>query len=168
MSRGIKIFLSIIILLALLGGGFFLISRDNTQGNSQRQSDVKQKGKKVMPFDQEKTQHIFTDLETGGRQKVIINDQGYSDQLPLIRSHLQEEKTKFSSGNLDDPAAIHGTSMPGLAELKKAIDENKVTVSYQEIPEGAILEYKTTDAEATKALHLWFKSQRSDHNAHTQ
>jgi len=42
-------------------------------GHSARHAEIAAKGAEVMPFDLEKTTHIFEKLENGGRQQVIAN-----------------------------------------------------------------------------------------------
>lgn len=72
-------------------------------------------GAAVMPFDLEKTTHVFRMTESGGVQRVVAVDAGDKEQITMIRQHLEHEAGRFQRGDYSDPAAIHGESMPGLA-----------------------------------------------------
>jgi hypothetical protein len=128
-----------------------------------RQLEVAAKGAEVMPFDLERTTHIFSKQESGGVQQVIADD-GDAEQIALIRTHLAEEATRFSQGNFHDPAMIHGEQMPGLHELM--MGANQITVDYSELPSGAQILYTTADPTLVAAIHRWFDAQVADHGAH--
>jgi hypothetical protein len=129
-----------------------------------RQAEVATRGAEVMPFDLSKTQHVFAKDSSGGVQSVTAKDPADTLNIRLIREHLQQEAELFGRGEFGDPAAIHGDSMPGLAELRAAA--GKVAVEYTELPAGAQIRYTTTDAGLRSALHRWFDAQVSDHGEH--
>jgi len=60
-----------------------------------RQEHVHQRGPKVMPFDLNKTTHIFKMTVTGGIQRVIAKAPTDADQILLIQQHLQYEASGF-------------------------------------------------------------------------
>ena len=100
----------------------------------------------------------------GLTQTVVVDDPSDTDQLALVREHLQDEADRFARGDFDDPAHIHGDAMPGLADLQAgyfAID-----VTYSEIPDGARITYRTTDPSLVDALHTWGAAQTADHGNH--
>jgi len=86
-----------------------------------------------------------------------------SAQIRLIRDHLAEERDNFARGDFDDPAAIHGHDMEGVAELRARYAA--VDVHYAERPDGAELVYTTDDPELVDAIHAWFDRQLMDHGA---
>jgi hypothetical protein len=131
-----------------------------------RQAEVAARGAEVMPFDLSKTQHVFAKDSSGGVQSVTAKDPADTLNIRLIREHLQKEAELFGHGEFGDPAAIHGDSMPGLAELRAAA--GKVAVEYTELPAGAQIRYTTTDAGLRSALHRWFDAQVSDHGEHAE
>lgn len=128
-----------------------------------RRAQVEKAGAGVMPFDLDRTTHVFTNLPDGGRQVVTANDPADAVQIELIRQHLREEAEKFRRGDFTDPAAIHGNNMPGLAELKAAA--GRVDVRYDELPAGAQLTYRSSDPVLVAGIHSWFKAQSTDHGA---
>lgn len=132
--------------------------------NDGPQAQVMSRGSQVMPFDLSRTTHAFTDLPDGGREAIMVNDPIDTDQIALIRSHLQTEAQKFSTGDFADPAQIHGSNMPGLAQVQAGFAN--ITFSYEELSNGAAITYSSSDPTLVLALHTWFAAQRSDHSAH--
>jgi hypothetical protein len=94
----------------------------------------------------------------------VADDPADIAQIALIRRHLQEEAAKFQRGDFGDPAAIHGTMMPGLAELRQGYAQ--IAVAYSELPDGAQIRYIASDPTMVSALHAWFAAQLSDHGGH--
>lgn len=69
-------------LLALVG----CQSQTAAPANPTRLAEVAGRGAEVMPFDLERTTHIFKKLDNGGLQQVISDD-GDTAQIELIRAH---------------------------------------------------------------------------------
>lgn len=130
-----------------------------------RLDEVAQRGRHVMPFNLEQTTHVFTKTENGGVQQVIVKDKSNTGQIKLIREHLAKISQKFKQGDFSNPAKIHGDTMPGLDELQKA-KPGQIRFDYQELVDGAEINYSTGDAALIKALHQWFDAQLSDHARH--
>ena len=156
--------------LALLIGGCMLIGILITLGvlvatgmlaGANRQAMVHEQGSAVMPFDLNRTTHVFKTTETGGVETVIAKDAVDSEQIALIQQHLQHEAMRFREGDFGDPVTIHGATMPGLAEL--TADAANITFSYAAIPNGAQISYETNDPRLVDALHRWFAAQLADH-----
>lgn len=143
--------------LVVLAGG---------SGAGDRQAEVAARGATVMPFDLDRTTHVFTPLAGGGVQEVHADPPVDGEQVRLIREHLLEERDRFAAGDFDDPAAIHGDDMPGLAVLRARYAQ--VDVRYVELPDGARLVYETDEPAVIAALHDWFDAQVADHGAHAE
>ncbi|MQA97387.1 MAG: aspartate carbamoyltransferase [Streptosporangiales bacterium] len=157
-----SLILAVVALAALAVAGAVIASR----GGPSRQAEVAEKGARVMPFDLERTTHRFTKTATGGVQTVVADDPGDTGQIRLIRSHLKDEAARFARGDFSDPTTIHGTDMPGVAELSSG--HRGVTTRYADRPDGATLTYTTGDAGLRTALHAWFDAQVSDHGNHAE
>ncbi len=157
--------LMIVTVLAALGllalAAWALVAREVP---ANRQAEVAARGAEVMPFDLERTTHIFDDMPDGGLQQVVADDPTDTAQIALIRAHLQEEAVKFQRGDFGDPASIHGDAMPGLAGLRQGY--GLIEVAYAELPDGAQIRYTTSDPAMVTALHAWFAAQLSDHGGH--
>lgn len=117
-------------------------------------------GAGVMPFDLNRSLHVFTPMPTGGIQTVLSLD-GDAGQVDLIRAHLRMEAAAFARGDYADPAAIHGTAMPGLATL--GAGSGRVRVTFEPMPQGALIRFGTTDPVLVEALHRWFEAQVHEH-----
>jgi hypothetical protein len=129
-----------------------------------RLDEVQERGSHVMPFDLEKTLHIFDKTETGGLQQVIAKDAADSEQIGLARSHLSQLATHFAAGDFSGPRSIHGDDMPGVKALASAA--GKIRFVYRELPNGAEIEYATADKALIEAIHSYFDAQLSDHARH--
>ena len=67
-----------------------------------RLAEVAAMGAQVMPFDLERTTHIFEKRDNGGLQQVVSDD-GDTLQVELIRAHLAEEVERFGKGDFQTP-----------------------------------------------------------------
>lgn len=119
-----------------------------------------------MPFDLDRTTHIFQTRGYGGIQTVVADDPTERDQIGLIREHLQAEAATFARGDFGDPAEIHGDEMPGLQELKK--NYAAIAVTFEPTAEGARITYKSDDSIVIESLHDWFEAQAGDHGPHAE
>lgn len=119
-----------------------------------------------MPFDLERTTHVFKPLANGGVQPVVADDPRDGAQVELIRHHLRIEASSFRKGDFGDPVSIHGREMPGLAELEAGAD--RIDIRYERIPAGGRVWYQTADEGLVHAVHLWFEAQTSDHGDHAE
>ncbi|WP_457654398.1 hypothetical protein [Rhodocaloribacter sp.] len=154
-SRGMLRFAKVVVILLLLSS--------STAWAQTRQKHVHQMAHSVMPFEMSKTLHIFKMTETGGVMRVLARDPGETDQIALIRQHLEHEAERFQQGDFADPAKLHGADMPGLKDLHAGASE--IEVSYEALPEGAEITFVTTDLHLLTAIHRWFGAQLSEHGA---
>jgi hypothetical protein len=132
---------------------------------SDRQAEVADRGRSVMPFDLDKTTHRFLPQSDGLLQEVVA-DHPDDGQITLVREHLIQEAERFRRGDFADPARIHGSDMPGLAALSAGAA--KITISYAERGDGAALTFRTADSTLVQALHAWGEAQISDHGKHAE
>jgi hypothetical protein len=139
---------------------------DGEEPLAARQAEVADRGTQVMPFDLDATTHTFTDTDDGGIQTVTADDPGDDEQIELIRAHLRDERDKFAQGDFEDPAAIHGHDMDGVAEL--AAGYRDIAVTYADLPDGGQLTYTTERPDLVDAVHAWFARQVMDHGVHAQ
>lgn len=75
-----------------------------------------------------------------------------------------EEAERFGEGDFRYPAMIHGEEMAGLHALM--LGAERITITYDEVPDGAPILYTTDDTALVSALHAWFAAQLADHGAH--
>jgi len=151
------------VLIALAALAMLLLSGCATNAQQGRQAMVHEMGRQVMPFDLEKTRHIFEMTERGGIQQVIARDPKDTGQIALIRQHLRHEAMRFMAGDFSDPTSLHGSDMPGVRELSE--NSAHVTIEYSDLENGGQLTFATADAGLITAIHRWFGAQLSDHGA---
>ncbi|MBF2759155.1 MAG: aspartate carbamoyltransferase [Ectothiorhodospiraceae bacterium AqS1] len=130
-----------------------------------RQAMVAQRGAHIMPFDLDRTTHIFEKRQSGGLQQVLSDD-GDAEQIRLVREHLGSQAMRFSEGDFHHPAMIHGHDMPGLHAL--TMGAGRLRIVYDEIDNGAQILYSAADPDLIEAIHIWFDRQLSDHGSHAQ
>jgi len=157
----VLIIIGSVIVTALVIVGVLYATGQFAPASANRQEMVHDMGSSVMPFDLDKTTHVFKTMDTGGIQQVIAKDPNDQQQIALIQQHLQHEAMQFSLGNFSDPSTLHGPDMPGLKELEAGAAQIKV--EYTVLPSGAQLTYTTPDPQLITALHQWFAAQLSDH-----
>jgi hypothetical protein len=145
----------------LLGAG--LSGCANGDAAAGRQAEVREAGAVVMPFDLDKTKHSFVKVDDGGVQTVVVLDAADTEQVALIRAHLVEIRDAFSAGRFDDPATVHGSDMPGVAQL--AAGAARLEIVYRDVENGGEITYRTTDGALVGALHGWFDAQVADHGS---
>jgi len=132
---------------------------------AERQAEVAEAGQGVMPFDLERSTHVFEKLDDGGLQ-TVVSDDADPEQVRLIRAHLAEEAKRFSGGDFHDPSMIHGEDMAGLHQLMMGHD--RIAIAYRDIDQGAEIRYTTDDPALVEAIHQWFDQQLRDHGEHAQ
>lgn len=137
---------------------------DDAAALARRQAEVAERGAAVMPFDLDATTHRFEPTATGLVQTVTADDPQDREQVALVHQHLEEEAARFARGDFDDPGAIHGHDMPGLAELRAGAGD--IDVELRRLDDGARIVFTTDDPELVRALHRWGEAQVADHGAH--
>ncbi|MBT8488054.1 MAG: aspartate carbamoyltransferase [Gemmatimonadetes bacterium] len=133
--------------------------------DEQRRGEVAARGAEVMPFDLDRSTHVFATTAEGGVQ-TVRSDDGDPEQMRLIRAHLLEEAARFARGDFHDPAMIHGDDMPGLHALVMGFE--RMTITYADVDGGAEIRYESPDEDLVEAIHAWFGAQLADHGAHAQ
>lgn len=123
---------SILSAVIMILAGLPLLS---SAANDQRQAEVVERGKDIMPFNLKATTHVFTKTPEGGIQRVMVKDLSDVSQTKLVREHLRAINQQFLNGNFSGPSHIHGQDMPGLAELDSA-KPGQIVIDYREVEGG--------------------------------
>lgn len=150
-----------LISFALFSTGVFAVE----PASEARLDEVVARGVHVMPFDLEKTLHIFNKVEKGGIQQVIAKDKNNVEQITLIREHLSKIAREFNAGDFSNPVKIHGDKMAGLQMLRSA-EKGTLNIVYKELSDGAEIDYTSEKADLVTAIHQFFDAQLSDHARH--
>ncbi len=154
-----------ILLVFLLATFCYSVATAMEKSSTARINEVARLGKQVMPFDLNRTLHIFSKTEHGGVQQVISKDSDNLEQVTLIREHLSKIAADFKLADFTDPEKIHGKDMPGLEALRNAKPKD-LSILYREIADGAEITYTSEDVTIIHAIHQWFDAQLNDHARH--
>lgn len=143
----------------------FAVPAFSGEATPERQASVAQRGAEVMPFSLNQTLHVFERTDHGGIQKVVAKQGASPEQVALIRKHLEEIQREFSAGDFSGPSLIHGDDMPGLKEIKEA-KAGEIVIKYEDIKDGAQLQFSTDNPDLVHAIHSWIGAQLNDHGHH--
>lgn len=157
-NEDVKLFCCLVLIVLVWG----LLSPPAPADDKVRQTEVAERGAKVMPFSLAQTQHQFSKTATGGMQRVIARDDLNLEQVWLIRQHLEQLADQFKHGDFSGPESIHGADMPGLAGLRSA-KPGLLQIDYTAEAAGASLTFQSRDPQLIQAVHDWFDAQLHDH-----
>lgn len=124
---------------------------------------IEQRSEQVMPFDMNRSMHMFGSTSSGGVQTVVSTD-GDRKQTALIRTHLHGIASSFAHGDFSNPVRIHEASAPGLATLMR--DWRRLHVSYADVRNGGAVTFTSADPAVIHAVHAFFRIQVRDHGKH--
>jgi hypothetical protein len=124
---------------------------------------LQQRGQMAMGVDQNKSEHQFDILPTGGR--IALEMKG-NDSLSIaqIRAHLKLIAHAFQAGDFSTPEFVHMRSMPGTAVMSR--NKARIVYSYADLPRGGEVRITTKDPESLEAIRKFMAAQRGDHMAH--
>lgn len=131
--------------------------------SSERRSEVHQRTQQATSYDLNKTLQTFTQTVHGGVQHVVAKSANDKEQIKLIRDTLSKMTNDFRKGDFSETERIHGTDMPGLAQLKRAqLDD--IRFEYETLENGAQIHYSSEYPQYIEALREWIEAQAVDHN----
>ena len=125
-------------------------------------TSMQERGRMGMGVDQYTSTHHFDALPDGGRI-ALQRDVEDSVGVARIRAHMREIAHAFKSGDFSTPAMVHMREVPGA----KVMAERRTFITYEprDLPRGAELYIRTTDAAARRAIHEFMAFQRGEHHA---
>ena len=149
----------------LLWAGLLLFSTTAPaleKANPKQVDEVQQRTQQVVPYAVDQTRLTFTKTVHGGVQHVVAKSADNTKQIKLIQENLLKMASDFTKGDFSVTDHIHGATMPGLAQLKKA-ETDDIKYEYKALPNGAQIHYSTEYPQYVQALHEWFDAQISEH-----
>jgi hypothetical protein len=114
-----------------------------------------------MGFDQQRTTHHFILERAGGTIEVTANDRDDRKSADQVRAHFRHIAVAFGKGDFSLPMFIHEKEPPGVAEMKARREH--ITYRFEEVPYGAKVVIRTTDARSRNALHEFLRFQIREH-----
>ena len=114
-----------------------------------------------MGFDHEKTAHRFLLTQRGGSIEASAKSAADRDSRDRIRAHFARIARKFSEGDFEAPALIHGREPPGVASMKRF--RREIRYRFVTTDRGARIVISTKNREALAAIHEFLRFQIRDH-----
>ena len=115
-----------------------------------------------MGVDQYTSIHRFDALADGGRIE-LQRDSDDSVGVATIRAHIRGIAAAFKSGDFSTPELVHMKMVPGTKVI--AAKRSVIVYEARDLPRGAELRIRTTDAEALAAIREFMAFQRAEHHA---
>jgi hypothetical protein len=116
---------------------------------------MNERGDKVMGFSHLTAKHSFKLFDDGGAIEVR------GEPLPAIREHLKSIAKSFAAGDFEKPEAIHEKLPDGAKEMQER--RAAIRYGYEELPGGARVRIRSSDAEAVDAVHRFLRFQIEEH-----
>lgn len=107
---------------------------------------------------------MFTELDSGGIQRVVAKHPADELQVRLVRRQLRDIRDAFLLGDVPLPTHLPGADMPVLARLRGAAP-GSLLVGYRDVPAGGELTYYSRDTALVAAVHDWFGTLAADPGA---
>lgn len=123
---------------------------------------MQRRGKMAMGVDQYTSIHEFDDLKDGGRIE-LQRDRDDTAGVRVIRQHLKDIETAFSTGDFTTPAFVHMRDVPGTTVM--AAKRTAIHYQFKALPRGGELRITTADPAAREAVHQFLAFQRGEHHA---
>lgn len=152
--------------LFILVGLFLLpsLSSGLEKKASQPADTVHQRTQQAVPYSLEETVQTFTKTAHGGVQHVVTKAPNNAKQVKAIQAYLPKMAEQFRKGDYSVTEKLHGTDMPGLAQLKRAKPDD-IRFDYKALPNGGQIHYSSEYPQFVQALHEWFDAEAKDHNS---
>ena len=118
------------------------------------------RGQAAMGVDQYTSVHRFDALPDGGRIE-LRRDRDDAGGTARIRAHMRTIARAFAAGDFSTPALVHLTSVPGVDVMR----DRRAAIRYEpiDLPRGAALRIRSSDATAVAAIHRFLAFQRAEH-----
>jgi hypothetical protein len=113
-------------------------------------------------FSHEASQHAFRVLEDGGAIELRATKESDAATIAAIRKHLQKIQSEFSKNDFSTPQFVHEKTPAGVATMQRL--HNAITYTFEELPSGARVRIRTSDANALDAVHEFLKWQTKEHH----
>jgi hypothetical protein len=150
-----------IFLAAMLLAGSYATATECPMHKEHQNAGMVERGNHAMGFDQNKTTHHFLLKDDGGIIRVEANDPQDQESRDAIRGHLSHIAVLFSKGDFDIPMFVHDRMPDGVPVMKELKDA--ITYKYEDMENGGMVNLRSQNADAVKAIHQFLRFQIQDH-----
>lgn len=128
-------------------------------------AEMEARGAVAMGFDQSRASHHFVLLPDGGRIEIHVNDPADDVTRQQVTGHLELISRQFKSGDFGIPAATHGETPPGAADMTRL--RSHIDYAFERSAHGGAVTIRTSDAKALEAVHAFLRYQIREHRTGT-
>jgi hypothetical protein len=126
-----------------------------------KEATLKDRGRRAMGFDQDRTTHHFILRSDGGIISVEVTDLADDRNRNAIRTHLERIAAEFAAGRFDAPLDTHGEEPPGTSAMRALRSSIRYVV--ERTPAGARVRMMSTNNAAIAAIHDFLAYQIREH-----
>ena len=126
-----------------------------------KEAALKERGRRAMGFDQDRTTHHFILRPDGGIISVEVNDPNDDTNRNAIRTHLERIAEDFTMGRFDAPFATHGEEPPGTSAMRA--QRRSIRYVVEQTASGARVRISSTNDAAIAAIHDFLAYQIREH-----
>jgi hypothetical protein len=126
-----------------------------------KEAALKERGRRAMGFDQDRTTHHFILRPDGGIISVEVNDPTDDTNRNAVRTHLQRIAADFAAGRFDAPFATHGEEPPGTSAMRAL--RRSIRYVVERTAGGARVRMRSTNDAAIAAIHDFLAYQIREH-----
>jgi len=119
-------------------------------------------GQQMLPYAAEQTVQTFSKTVHGGVLHIVAKAADNATQIKLIQAYLLKLAAQFRNGDFSMTEALHGSRMPGLAQLKTA-KPDEIKFEYHALANGGQIHFSTEYPQFVGALHEWIDAQNTEH-----
>ena len=126
-----------------------------------KQAALRDRGRRAMKFDQDRTTHHFILRPDGGIINVEVNDPSDDTNRTAIRTHLEGIAADFAAGRFDAPFVTHDEEPPGTAAMRAL--RRSIRYAVEQTAGGARVRMNSTNNAAIAAIHDFLVYQIREH-----
>jgi hypothetical protein len=126
-----------------------------------KEAALKERGRRAMGFDQDRTTHHFILRPDGGIISVEVNDPTDDTNRNAIRTHLERITADFATGRFDAPLLTHGEEPPGTSAMRAL--RRSIRYVVERTAGGARVRMSSTNDAAIAAIHDFLAYQIREH-----
>jgi len=126
-----------------------------------KQAALRDRGRRAMKFDQDRTTHHFILRPDGGIINVEVNDPTDDTNRTAIRTHLEGIAADFAAGRFDAPFVTHDEEPPGTAAMRAL--RRSIRYAVEQTAGGARVRMNSTNNAAIAAIHDFLVYQIREH-----
>jgi hypothetical protein len=110
------------------------------------------------------TQHVFGASDDGVMIGLMAQDSQQLERIAEARVYMKGEYERYLQGDFGDEYS------PSVAQIALQLAENRdlMTITYQDVASGAMIQVTSQDASVVALLQQWIALRQADHGDHAE